>query len=93
MTHGVNGAIQVDCTCDGEQAVCGANVPVDAPYFAADLIGPVGVSAHDSGRGEVRTGRSRRDAGADSRRRLRERKRLREVDCGCGRERADSGCD
>ena len=44
LTTGVSGAIEVDCTC-GENPPPLANVPVDVPYLAADLTGPVGVSA------------------------------------------------
>ncbi len=44
VTTGVSGAIEVDCTC-GENPAPWANIPVDVPYFAADLTGPVGVSA------------------------------------------------
>ncbi len=44
LTTGVSGAIEVDCTC-GENPPPWANIPVDVPYLAADLTGPVGVSA------------------------------------------------
>ncbi len=44
-TTGVNGAIQVDCTCAENASFPVVNVPVDTPYLAADLTGPVGISA------------------------------------------------
>ncbi len=45
VTTGVNAVIQVDCTCAGSKSSPVVNVPVDTPYLAADLTGPVGISA------------------------------------------------
>ncbi len=42
VTTGVDGVIQVDCTCAEDSA---PNIPIDTPYVAADLSGPVGISA------------------------------------------------
>ena len=45
VSTGVRGVIQVDCTCaEGTNSPL-ANVPIDTPYMAADLSGPVGISA------------------------------------------------
>ncbi len=46
MTTGANGAIQVDCTCTGGTQAQTVSAPIDVPYFAADLTGPVGISTH-----------------------------------------------
>jgi putative isomerase len=45
VTTGSAGAIQVDCTCSEYTPSPAVNVPVDTPYLAADLTGPVGISA------------------------------------------------
>jgi hypothetical protein len=45
VTTGVNGAIQVDCTCAESTTSPATNFPVDTPYAAAELTGPVGISA------------------------------------------------
>jgi hypothetical protein len=45
MTTGVNAAIEIDCTCAESAAPSTLSVPIDTPYLAADLTGPVGVSA------------------------------------------------
>jgi hypothetical protein len=45
MTTGVDGAIQIDCTCAEGTPSPVVNVPLDTPYLAADLTGPVGISA------------------------------------------------
>jgi hypothetical protein len=45
VTTGDTGVIQVNCTCAGNAPSLTANVPVDTPYLAADLTGPVGLSA------------------------------------------------
>ena len=37
--------VQVDCTCSENVRPPGAIVPIDVPYFATDLTGPVGISA------------------------------------------------
>jgi len=47
LTTGVNGPIEVDCAFAGSMQSRAENVPIDSPYFAADLIGPVGISAHE----------------------------------------------
>jgi hypothetical protein len=45
VTTGANGAIQVDCTCSESTPFRAVNAPVDTPYLAVDLTGPVGISA------------------------------------------------
>jgi len=45
VTTGANAVIQVDCTCAENTPSAVVNVPVDTPYLAAELSGPVGVSA------------------------------------------------
>jgi putative isomerase len=45
VTTGVDGAIQVDCTCAEKTKSLPVNAPVYTPYLAADLTGPVGISA------------------------------------------------
>ncbi len=42
LTTGVDGVIQIDCTRVEDTP---ASIPVDTPYLAADLAGPVGISA------------------------------------------------
>lgn len=42
---GIGNAIQVDCTCSGNAISHAMNLPVGTPYLAADLTGPVGLSA------------------------------------------------
>jgi putative isomerase len=44
VTTGTDGVIQFDCTC-AESTSSLVNAPVDTPYLAADLRGPVGISA------------------------------------------------
>lgn len=56
VTTGVNGAIQVDCTCSESTQAPGVNVPVDVSYFAADLTGPVGISTHQFDVAQVGSG-------------------------------------
>ncbi|MGA9584689.1 MAG: trehalase family glycosidase [Terracidiphilus sp.] len=46
LATGVNGPIEVDFAFSGSMQSRTENVPIDTPYFAADLIGPVGISAH-----------------------------------------------
>jgi len=45
VTTGSSGAIQVNCTCSESTPSPATNLPVDTPYLAADLNGPVGISA------------------------------------------------
>lgn len=45
VTTGTDGVIQFDCTCAGSKPSPMLDVPVDTPYVATDLTGPVGVSA------------------------------------------------
>ncbi len=49
VTTGANGAIQVNCTCTESTPCAVANVPVDTPYLATILTGPVGLSAQHVG--------------------------------------------
>ena len=46
-THAASGAVPIYCTCkpsEGDAENDSINIPVGGPYFAADLIQPVGVS-------------------------------------------------
>jgi hypothetical protein len=46
ISTGSHGVVQVDCTCSGNNANSPVvNIPVNTPYFAADLTGPVGIRA------------------------------------------------
>ena len=47
VTTGANGAIQVNCTCGEGTQPPNANIPVDTPYIAADLTGPIGISSQE----------------------------------------------
>jgi hypothetical protein len=44
-TVGPDSAIEVECTCSEHSMESRGGVPLAAPYFAADLTGPVGLSA------------------------------------------------
>ena len=46
-THGVSGSVSIFCTCQNEQSKAESayiDLPIGGPYFAADLVAPVGVS-------------------------------------------------
>jgi putative isomerase len=46
----------VDCTCSESTPSLQANVPVDVPYFAADLTAPVGIGTHQFDPAQVGSG-------------------------------------
>lgn len=46
---GVDAAIEINCTCWNERSVPYISVPVGPPYFAADLVGPAGISTQQLG--------------------------------------------
>ncbi len=60
VTTGVNAVVQVDCTCDEKTKSPVVNVPIDTPYIAADLTGPVGIAAQqvDVAHGEAKPPRT-----------------------------------